>query len=220
MRWVEWIELYLLDVEFRGLLRHDFRLLSSRHSRDVPNDDDLLFVLNLDIVLHLGLEYLNAGCHKIPAIPRKTHTIQDVDWHVHESDASSRLVVPESEHGILAILARLAGCDQVTLGIEIKAANGRSVPKEESFLFVGLGVHGDHSASRREEDDVLALLLRPPEVKAHVGLVADDVLQFHDRVDIQLVRPGEIVPRKLPTPVLVRSARAGHDASLLLGEGA
>ena len=87
--------------------------------------------------------------------------------------------------------------------------------EEEALLLVGFGVHGDQGASRSEQNNVLALLLGPPDVETHVGLVANDVLEFHYWISIELVRSGEIVAGELAASVFVGSAGADGEGSLL-----
>lgn len=104
-------------------------------------------MLDFHIVFRFDFEDVDAGGDEVPAILRETHAIQDVYRHVRESYASCCFIVPKSENGVLAVFAILARGDQVALAVEIKTANGRGVPEEEPFLFVGFGVHRDHGST-------------------------------------------------------------------------
>ena len=58
--------------------------------------------------------------------------------------------------------------------------------EEESFLLVSLGIHRNQTTARGKEYDVLAWNFRPFQVDALLRRVADDVLQLHDRVHVEL----------------------------------
>jgi hypothetical protein len=58
--------------------------------------------------------------------------------------------------------------------------------KEEPFLFIGFRIHSNQSSTRCEDNSVFSFLLCPLDISAFVSLVANDVLQFHNWVFIQL----------------------------------
>ena len=58
--------------------------------------------------------------------------------------------------------------------------------KKEALLLIGLRVHGYQAAAGGEEDDVFVGHLGPLEIDALLRRVADDVLQLHDWITVEL----------------------------------
>ena len=82
--------------------------------------------------------------------------------------------------------------------------------EEEPFLLVCLGIHRDQTAARGKEHDVLAWNLRPFQVDALLGRVANDVLELHDWIHVEL---GVDLPRLTD----VHSSLVGTSGDIAMG---
>lgn len=59
-------------------------------------------------------------------------------------------------------------------------------------MLFGLKVHCYEGATGGEEDDVLLWELGPFQVKTSLGRVSNDVLELHDRIVLELMRPLDV----------------------------
>ena len=66
------------------------------------------------------------------------------------------------------------------------------MPEEEAFLLVSFRVHGNETAARSKEDNVLVRNFRPLQVEALLRRVPYDVLKLHDWIHVEL---GVDLPR-------------------------
>lgn len=173
-RWIDGTEFEAQDVELWSLSGTNLWHLSSCYSWDIPDADELFIVL------------IFSNTCQIAAIVREAEALERYHRHGHHSKAASCGIVPYSDYGVLSFLS---WGKHRTLFVEIEAAHWSRVTKEEPLLLVALRIHSNDCSSWGEENHIFAILLWPFEIHTLVCLVSNDVLELHDWILVELVRP-------------------------------
>lgn len=173
-RRIDGTEFEAQDVELRSLSSANFWHLSPCNSWDIPDADELFVVL------------IFSNTCQIAPIMRKAEALERYHRHGHHSKAASCCIVPYPDYRVLSFLS---WSKHRTLFVQIEAAHWSRVAKEEPLLLVALRIHRDDCSSWSEKNDILTVLLWPFEIHTFVCLVSNDVLELHDWILVELVRP-------------------------------
>ena len=129
----------------------------------------------------------------------ETYWLNWLNRHGHHSNTTSSEIVPDPDDGVFTILC---WSNQITLHVDIEAANWGWMAEEESSLKVSLSIHSNQSTTWTEQDYIFSFISWPFEVSAHVWLESNYMLKFHYWVLIQLMRSWELIATILPRDIV------------------
>ena len=116
---------------------------------------------------------------KVAAVVGEGKALDRVDVECEHGKTPAGLVFPNPHERVLPLLAR---SQQAAVCVSIKAADWRRVAEVEFALRLLVDVHGDQSAARSKNGDVVFDLLDPLDFLAFVWRIANDVIELQNRV--------------------------------------